>query len=98
MNPNIDGMDVSDEEWEAAAVAQLAADIRDYPGGGRGFVQDNGERLAMSYDSFNKNLNGTSKITYRTFMRAVAILGYTPEEYDTRIMTRIEAQRRRAGD
>ncbi|MBW9118855.1 hypothetical protein JNB63_01985 [Microbacterium trichothecenolyticum] len=91
-------MEVTDDEWESAAVAQLAADVRDYPGGGRGFVQDHGERLAMSYDSFNKNLNGSSKITYRTFTRAVHILGYTPEEYDSRIMTRIEAQRRRAAD
>lgn len=95
MNPRIDGMDVPDDEWEAAAVAQLRDDIRGLPGGAQAFVEAHGERLGVSYGAFAKNLNGSAGIAYRTFMRAVAILGYSKEEYDQRIMTRIEAERRR---
>lgn len=98
MNPRISGMEVADDEWEAAAVAQLRDDIRGVPGGARAFVREHGERLGISYGAFMKNLNGTVGIAYRTFMRAVAILGYTKEEYDQRIMTRIEAERRRAAE
>ena len=97
MNPRIRHMEVPDDEWETAAVAQLRDDIRGLPGGALEFVEQHGDRLGITYGAFAKNLNGSVGIAYRTFMRAVAILGYSKEEYDQRIMTRIEAERRRAG-
>ena len=97
MSPRIKGMEVPDDEWEAAAVAQLRDDIRGLPGGAQAFVEQHAARLGIGYGAFAKNLNGSGEIKYRTFMRAVAILGYSKEEYDQRIMTRIEAGRRRRG-
>lgn len=84
----------ADEEWETAAIAQLKADVRAYPGGARGFVDDHKDRLGISYGAFNDNLNGSGRIAYRTYTRAVAILGFTPEQYDRRIADLIESQRR----
>ena len=95
MGHRIDGVEISDEEWETAAIEQLRDDVRGYPGGARGFVAEHQERLGIGYDAFNNNLNGVGRIAYRTFARTVAILGFTPEEFDQRIMTRVEAQRRR---
>lgn len=77
-------------------MAQLRSDVRAYPGGARRFVEDNRGRLDIGYDAFNKNLNGSGRMSYRTFTRTVAILGYTPEEYDRRISDRLEAERRRS--
>lgn len=98
MNPRIDNMEVSDDEWEAAAVEQLRADVREYPGGARGFVAAHRDRLGIGYDAFNENLNGKKRIAYRTFTRAVHILGYTQQEYEERIRSSIEASRRRTND
>lgn len=96
MNPRLRGVDVPDDEWEAAAVAQLRDDIRGLDGGAKAFVEQHGDRLGVGYGAFAKNLNGSVGIAYRTFTRAVAILGYSKEEYDQRIMMRIEADRRRS--
>lgn len=95
MNPRMNGVDIPDNEWERAAVEQLRDDIRGYPGGARGFISDHGERMDIGYDAFAKNLNAPGSIRYRTFVRAVHLLGYTTTEYDERILTRIEAKRRR---
>ena len=94
MATNVNHMDVSDEEWEAAALAEIRADILAYPGGAKKFVEDNEERLGMGYFAFLDNLKGKSRVAYRTFTRAVHILGYSTWEYDAKIDARIAATRR----
>ena len=94
MGANVSIVDVSDDEWEAAALAELRADVRAYPGGAKKFIEDHEERLGMGYFAFLDNLKGKSRIAYRTFSRAVHILGYTTWEYDAKIDARIAATRR----
>ena len=89
-------LDPSDDEWEAAALAEIRADSRAYPGGVRKFVEDHGDRLEMSYNAYLDNLNGKNRISYRTFTRAVHLLGYSTQEYDEKILARIAATRRTA--
>jgi len=98
MSARVRAMDVPDDEWEEAAVEQLRKDLRDYPGGVKAFVKANRDRLGIGYDALNANLNGETRIAYRTFMRAVAILGYTTQQYEDRITQLIEANRRRQAE
>ena len=98
VNPRIGDMQIPDDEWERAAVEQLRADVRAHPGGARGFINDYGAQLEIGYEGFTKNLRTPGSMRYRTFVRAVHMLGYTTAEYDERIATRIDADRRRAGN
>lgn len=96
MNARIQGVNVPDDEWEDAAVEQLRTDIRAYPGGVKAFHKQHGDRLGIGYYALNDNLNGTSRLAYRTFTRAVHILGFTSSEYDERINQLVESKRRQA--
>jgi hypothetical protein len=87
-------INASDEEWESAAIAEMRADVRGYPGGAKQFVNDHRERLGIRYEGFLDNLSGKNRISYRTFTRTVHILGYALAEYDEKIIARIVAQRR----
>ena len=97
MNARVKSMldlDPSDDEWEAAALAEIRADVRAYPGGAKKFVEEHQDRLGMGYFAFLDNLKGKSRISYRTFTRAVHLLGYSTAEYDEKILARIAATRR----
>ena len=96
MNARIRVMDLdpSDDEWEAAALAEIRADVRAYPGGAKKFVEDHEDRIGLGYFAFLEHLNGKRSISYRTFTRSVHILGYTTQEYDEKIRARIAATRR----
>lgn len=97
MNARIGAVLVPDDEWEDAAVEQLRNDIRAYPGGLKAFHEQHGDRLGIGYYALNDNINGKNRIAYRTFSRAVHILGFTTSEYDERINQLIESKRRQAG-
>ncbi|MBW9095171.1 hypothetical protein JNB62_15905 [Microbacterium jejuense] len=97
MNRMIASMNITDDEWTEAAVAQLRDDVRGLPGGAKAFVAEHSARLGTKYDAFAGYLRGDTPIPYQTFMRSVSILGYTAEEFDARITRRIEAERRRRG-
>lgn len=96
MSARVQVVNVSDDEWETAAIEEIRSDVRAYPGGAKKFVEDHKERLGVGYDGFLDNLSGRNRIAYRTFTRAVHILGYTTQEYDEKIMARIAATRRKA--
>lgn len=96
MSARIGTVQVPDDEWEDAAIEQLRTDIRAYPGGLKAFHEQNSERLGIGYYALNDNLTGKSRIAYRTFSRAVHVLGFTTSEYDERINQLVESKRRQA--